>query len=540
MRAIFCNIPNSMSLDRTLQYVSAAVAIVLSCAFAILCGSLIGGGQFKLLGLIALGVVTIATIVLWRTGVWLLIPLCWELTGRLPFAGVPLSVRDIAVGVATVGFLVFYALKLLRSKPEFDLVDFFVLLNLGYLVTVYARNPVGVDWLGSTMVGGRPYFDIFIAFLAFSVLKRVPVDLGKVRLLPIFALAGAAFVSLGNLITLVWPSMATRLGMFYSTFAPPEYETGQIINEDVLGRRPLLGAVGVKGMQVLTSYFTPFSFLFPHHLIRFLAAIAFMTCVLFSGYRSGVLTVFVYIGLSSYFRKRKQDIAVFALAALIFVGFAAIGHGRLFQLPLAAQRALSFFPGNWDYEAASDARASSEWRYQMWNMVLVDDKWIRNKWLGDGFGFTRYELGIMQSPTGFVTGVGQEAFLIVGTYHSGPLSTIRYAGLVGLALFFPLMLLLTVRAYRLIRACHGTALFPVALFVGMPVVFAPLPFIFVAGGYDSNMAETFFAAGLLRVIDRARVKLLGTPDATGVAQGNGGELALPGGSRRALQSAPII
>lgn len=508
-----------MRLDRTLQYLSTAIAIVLACVFAIACGSLIGGGQFKLLAIIFLGVVTIATIVVWRTGIWLLIPLCWELTGKIPFAGVPLTIRDISVAIAATGFLIFYALKLLRAKPVFDLLDFFVFLNVAYVATVYVRNPVGVDWLGSAMVGGRPYFDIFIAFLAFSVLKRVPIDLRKVRLLPLFELVGSAFVSVGNLITLIWPSMATRLGMIYSTFAPPEYESGQVPTEDEIGRRPMLGVVGVKGMQVLASYFTPFSFLFPRHLLRFLGAATFTVCVLLSGFRSGVLTVFVYLGLSSYFRKRKQDIAVFVLIASVVVGIAAIGNGRFFRLPMAAQRALSFLPGDWDYEAVQDAEGSSQWRYDMWKMVLFEDKWIRNKWLGDGFGFTRYELSIMQSQSGYLNGVGQEAFLIVGTYHSGPLSSIRYGGLVGLALYFPLMLLLSMRAYRLIRSCYGTPLFPVVLFVGMPIVFAPFPFIFVAGAYDSCMTETFFTAGLLKIIERAREKIRKTTE-----QGSDGEL----------------
>jgi len=513
-----------MRLDRTLQYLSTAIAIMLACVFAILCGSLIGGGQFKMLALIFLGVATIATIVVWRTGIWLLIPLCWELTGKLPFASMPFTVRDISVVIAVVGFMAFHALKLLRTKPVFDLVDLFVLVNVSYLMTVFARNPVGVDWLGSDMVGGRPYFDIFIAFLAFLVLKRVPIDLKKVRLLPFFTLVGSAFVSIGNMITLIWPSTAPRLGMIYSTFAPPEYETGQAIDEDVIGRRPLLSAVGGRGMQLLCSYFTPSSFLFPRHLSRFLPAAGFMVCILLSGFRSAVFTVFVYVCFSSYFRKRKQDIVVFFLLATAFAGIAALGNGRLFRLPMAAQRALSFLPGNWDHEAVSDAKGSSEWRYQMWDMVIFEDKWIRNKWLGDGFGFTRYELSIMKSPTGFATGGNQEAFLIAGTYHSGPLSTIRYAGIVGLALFFPLMLLLTMRAYRLIRACYGTALFPTALFVGMPVVFAPFPFIFVAGGYDSNMAEAFFAAGLLKIIERARAKLPATTEAEAILRKDATEL----------------
>jgi len=58
----------------------------------------------------------------------------------------------------------------------------------------------------------------------------------------------------------------------------------------------------------------------------------------------------------------------------------------------------------------------------------------------------------------------------------------------------------------------------------MPVVFTPFPFIFVAGGYDSSMAEAFFAAGLLKIIERARAKLLATTEAEAVLRNDGTEL----------------
>jgi len=67
----------------------------------------------------------------------------------------------------------------------------------------------------------------------------------------------------------------------------------------------------------------------------------------------------------------------------------------------------------------------------------------------------------------------------------------------------------------------------------MPVVFTPFPFIFVAGGYDSSMAEAFFAAGLLKIIERARAKLIGTTEREGIPEKSGqGVLSLgrPGDS----------
>ena len=105
--------------------------------------------------------------------------------------------------------------------------------------------------------------------------------------------------------------------------------------------------------------------------------------------------------------------------------------------------------------------------------------------------------------SGFALGGNQEAFLISGTYHSGPLTTIRFVGVVGVAFLSAAHDLSGSALHRLIRECSGTRLFPVALFVGMPVVFALFPYVFVAGMFDVNLTESLFAAGLLRVLCKA-------------------------------------
>ena len=54
----------------------------------------------------------------------------------------------------------------------------------------------------------------------------------------------------------------------------------------------------------------------------------------------------------------------------------------------------------------------------MWDVVLHTDTYIHNKLLGDGFGFTSYELQIMEQQgeggQGFVGGASQENSLIQG------------------------------------------------------------------------------------------------------------------------------
>ena len=166
------------------------VTTCLICALAV--GTLIGSDDplFLILGFGAASV--IAAIVALQTNIWILIPMFWYLTGKIGFAPLPFSFRDIAVLVAFGGFVVLYAMRAIRGHVKQELLDWLVFLNVGYLVTVFVRNPAGVSALGSHVVGGRPYFDSLIAILAFIVLSRVSLRSKLARILPVLFCAPTA------------------------------------------------------------------------------------------------------------------------------------------------------------------------------------------------------------------------------------------------------------------------------------------------------------------------------------------------------------
>jgi hypothetical protein len=494
-----------MKLERVNEYVTTTIVLVCGLIFAVLAGRETGEGHMRMITTMLSVAVCAALCIGLRSRIWLLIPLGWELAGYLPFLQVPFSVRDITVLVVFGAFLVFYALKVIRRKSKFEFLDLVILVNVGYLASVFIRNPVGFRAFGSEMVGGRPYFNVGIAFLAYWVMKRAPVNLPDIRRMPVVLLVGAAVVSLAGAITYFAPDAAMLLGRVYSGFAP-ELQNPEA-GEAMVERRTTLTVIGNAGIRTLCSYFAAVTLFLPFYPLRFVGAMLSLLAILLSGFRSSLFTAFVFIGLSTYFRKRKQDLLIFVLLGSIGLAVLGLGNGRLFNLPLAAQRALSFLPGNWNPIAVEDARGSSEWRFEMWRMVLREDKWINNKVLGDGFGFTKYDLAIMEAyregGAGFVGASRQEGFMIVGSYHNGPLSTVRYVGFVGLAFFYVLIILLAVRGWRLVRESYGSPYFAPALFVGMPVIISPFIFTFMVGGFDANFPEALFAAGLLKVMERA-------------------------------------
>src|ERR1700674_5667623 len=149
--------PDNQSFSDARIVAGILVTTGLVCALAT--GTLIGSDDplFLILGF---GVASVmAALVALQTNIWILIPMFWYLTGRLGFAPLPFSVRDIAVLVAFGGFVILFAMRAIRGHAKSEFLDWLVFLNVGYLATVFVRNPAGVSALGSHVVGGRPYLD---------------------------------------------------------------------------------------------------------------------------------------------------------------------------------------------------------------------------------------------------------------------------------------------------------------------------------------------------------------------------------------------
>jgi hypothetical protein len=104
-----------------------------------------------------------------------------------------------------------------------------------------------------------------------------------------------------------------------------------------------------------------------------------------------------------------------------------------------------------------------------------------------------------QGGASMLGGSKQENFMITGSFHSGPLSSIKYIGIVGLALYYPLMCYMAWLAWRLCKRARGTKAFTLALFVGIPIVYEPFNFVVIFGGLDSNYPQLLVWAGFLNM-----------------------------------------
>lgn len=475
---------------------------------AAIIGSAVGHSDLTLLvavlSLIPLGIVMVRL----KTNIWVLIPIGWYVTGRLPFLPLPFTVRDLCILLAIFAFALFFALRVVPWKRRLGALDYLIFINLAYLASVYFRNPVGAWAFQSQMVGGRPYFEALTAFGAFIILSRANLTPFIARIFPLFYLVPTMILAGLELLARLAPQVAQPIERVYSGVAGQGPFSGGLGPEAQLGqtRFTAMKEVGVIGALALCARHSPAKLISPLHPFLLLLLLLAFFAVFLSGFRSAFLFVLVALFLASVLRRRMTDVWIgvgaiaLALVALISV------QGSLVQLPMTVQRTLSWLPGDWDNEAVRDAEGSSTWRYEMVVWAWNDSRIIKDKIWGQGFGISIDDMNIIASALiggqqggMFIGGSDRENFMLTGSFHNGPVSTIRYVGVVGLALFYPLLCYMAVLAWRLCRRAAGTSVFPLALFLGIPIIYEPFNFMFIFGGFDGSISQTLYWAGLLNM-----------------------------------------
>jgi hypothetical protein len=344
-------------------------------------------------------------------------------------------------------------------------------------------------------------------------LSRGTGDYKLIRKMPWIVYAVVLFFFGLNLLIIAVPRLAPLLSAFYSAF-----DMGQVASgipqfgaeEDEFQRYQFFKDFGLYGVTLMCAYFVPTTLLSPIWLGRFLCFAGMMVGLLLSGFRSYIIYAGGMFILGSYFYRGVGS----AIKALTVGGVAAfvlmLGHGVIYKLPLAAQRALAFIPAplriaKLDSVAVDAGTASTEWRVEMWVDALTTNRYITDKVYGDGFGVTKQQAAEVARMLSYHNDyrVIQQSAAMYGDFHSGPVSTIRVSGYIGLGLMTISLLLIARRAARMIKATKGTPLFQPALYIGMPLVFEPFWFFFVFGGYLSGFFAISLGLGSIKMIENS-------------------------------------
>jgi hypothetical protein len=305
-----------------------------------------------------------------------------------------------------------------------------ILLVLVVAVTAKATGGFGMRLFGSDIVGGRRYVLMFAGVAGYFAMLGQKIPANKALLyLGLFFLGNLAD-AIGTLIpfgppelyplALMFPVSSLEIASVHDlapTFLSAQGVT-RFFGLTVASLSVLCYLLGRGGLRGLMS--KPW---------RFVVFAAVFIAGSLGGFRSFFILAALTCLLVFYFERLFRS-RYFAWLILVFILVGTFLFAFSERLPLSLQRTISFLPVKIDPVARFDAEVSSEWRLQMWNIVLPEVP--KHLWLGKGLGIDGEQLALASELLGRSLASSQEVAMLAGDYHSGPLTVLIQFGIWGL------------------------------------------------------------------------------------------------------------
>jgi hypothetical protein len=450
-----------------------------------------------------LGGITLITCLALEKKIWLLLPFMMSMNLPLRIPSNPSTL--LLAQVLVLGFsALLIATRRLDLRLRFSELELLILGLTVLIAQVYFRNPAGLWLFNTATVGGKAYFIYAISLATCLLLCSMTVKERDLRKIFPLMLAGSV-ISVGiGLLGKVIPIVGYLAGANYSY---QDDNFGEVRDGRASTRFLEISIFGQKLSLLISALKNPLRAAF--HPLWLLLILLSLACAMFGGFRSGLAAVLLTYMVGTYYRGGFMAVLLcslggaMALSLLAFVNLVA-------PLPPNVQRTLTFLPGTWEERYKRDAEGSTDWRVEIWKEVLLTDRWIHNKIIGDGLGFTRQQLEYqlrLNDKTMHSIGLSgydmhREGVLASGDYHSGPVSTIRVIGYVGLAFLILFQVRLAVHAHRQIIRCRGTEWYPLSLLIGIPLIWGPVFFHFIFGDFRNEVVTLLMGAAMIRILER--------------------------------------
>lgn len=322
--------------------------------------------------------------------------------------------------------------RIIQKRPAFisaPSITFPLLALLAVvLITASLRGGIGVKALGAASFGGKQYYFIIAGIIAYFAFASQPIPRDRARRYIALFFLGGLVAGGSTLIYYLGPGFYFLFLVFPVGVAAVQAASdfsGGISRVAGLGAFGsafayyLLAAHGIRG--VLRSWWRP------------LLIVGVVALSSFGGYRSALVgfgLLFVALFLAEGLVRTKL------FPVILVVGVLAFGILLLVstKLPRSVQRSLSFLPGlKVDSFVRADAQGSLEWRLEMWRAMLPDlPKYF---WLGKGYALNPTDIYLSEQAARRFRTPSYQTSVVVGAYHSGPLSTYVPFGIFGCLAF---------------------------------------------------------------------------------------------------------
>lgn len=367
---------------------------------AIFIGMRSGRGDFLVPVMLIGGFLSVFILSVLGKKAWLLVPAAMMIPiPALPFMRYrAFDTTELVVMLVAVFFFVRVAMGqeqlVLFRKNQMGLI-----LYISWAGIIFMMNPAGMLILRSTAVGGRMYFKLLVAFLSFLIIRGQWVDEKRAKLLIRLLLIGS-FTYLTR--ALIGVHRADDFGFVgdvgsYYTWHQQLAWPALMITYWMLSRYRIDQLISVGKWHLLSIW---------------AAAIAFG---LASGKRSGFAGIIMAPVFVAMLRRNFRFAFLYGLSGLALITILVAGHGRIFELPRVAQRALANVPGaRWDKPVMDLAlsRGGDSFRY--------DIRQIAYEYIGQNPVFGKKGFALDLKEASFLYARGDEMTLVsmAGGWHN--------------------------------------------------------------------------------------------------------------------------
>jgi hypothetical protein len=351
----------------TLQKITAFGVFLVGCALAVYAAAETATGNTRTLILIFAAVVGGIFIINLKENFWLIIPVGLSLNlPTIPIGSRQISSQELAIALATLLFILRICMhnQPIKLRPTWSWPIFFYLACVAISFTLH---PVGLWAFGSNSGGARFYVQIALAFAAFLILSSIVPKERHLKFILIACL-------IGNLITAAWDVLCYFLfpAFTWLTTAPTAFAE----EESFYTWHQALSQVSLPVYTfILVSM--PFQRLFSVRNL-FWSIPCLLLCLIFtalSGKRAAMAMMFLFPLIIALARKEYLFLLLGGFVATVLLSVAVLGQGRLFVLPLSAQRTLVNLPGQWDARVLASTTGLDKKEADVFRTAMKEKAW---------------------------------------------------------------------------------------------------------------------------------------------------------------------
>jgi hypothetical protein len=432
--------------------------------------------------------------------------------GTFNFLPIPIGCSHIAATLLILYYVTGYVL--IRQRPiKLGSTIFLWPMAIVIAIVLYHVHTLTLGSLGATTEGARPAYFMYLFTLAYFCGINVSTpSVSFLSRIPLYAVVLTFVSSIPFLLSTYIPALAPYLYSVTDSVNVEAYVNTQGGTTDagdtVYSKLAAFGPMGAALQLYLLAHYPIGTWFSPSRLWVLLLSFGSLILAVSCGYRSDLFSFLflTVVGGWCYYSWRALLIpTAFGVALLVLITASSnnLINVPLKQLPLIAQRTMSFLPGDWDEDAIESGKGSNFFRQNIEDVYLSEYA-LKSPLFGNGFDIDKTEFETDDANINHGRGdkdyLQAKLFIDGKLFHTGWISVYDNVGIVGFIGFIALQLTVIFVAARFVfrpNADRRSSLFPLYVWIVCNLTTSVASFYSVFGSFSDAYSGAVVYAILL-------------------------------------------